>query len=76
MIRRREPQASLPVATVSRALNSAPVMTGEGWKFANIRAVITLRNVIVRMARNLVKGCSDHRFLHRVVEGGGNKVKF
>jgi len=51
-------------------------MTGEGWKFANKRDLITLRNVIVRMARNLVKGCSDHRLLHGEVEGVGTKVKF
>jgi len=74
-IRRRERQTSLPVASVRRASNSAPVMTGEGWKFANKRALIALRNVIVRVARNSVKVCGEHRFLHRVVEGVGNEGK-
>ena len=75
-IRRREPQTSLPLATARRALNSAPVLTGEVLQFSNKPALITLRNVTVRILGNLVKGCSDHRLLQSGGKAVGNKEKF
>jgi hypothetical protein len=77
-IRRHETQTSLPVATARRALNSAPLLTGGVLQFSNKPALITLRNVTVRILGNLVKGCSDHRLLQSVGKAGGwgDKVKF